>query len=384
MDPQRIYTYATPGTRIFGPGSLNRLPKVLAGQTKPMVVTDQGLVKAGIVDKVVAVLDGAGLKSAVYDQVPPDPPFESIDQAAELYAAEGCDCILALGGGSPMDAAKGLAVKVSHGDDLRDYCKSKSISQKLPPLVAIPTTAGTGSEVTFVAVISDTQDKVKRMLRGVQLVPQTSILDPLLLAGLPPAIAAETGADALSHALEGLATRFAQPLSEAQGLQAVRLISEHLRALVADPSNVEAAGNMLLASTLASMCWAGVGLGLVHALAHPLGAHHHVSHGKACALYLPHVMDFNLIACPRQYALAAQAMGQDIAGLSPLEAARMAPGAVEELLDDIGVAATYGELGVDFRLKEEMVKEVMEGPNRQTNPRVSDQGQIEALFNAPG
>ncbi len=384
MDAHRIYTYANPGTRIFGPGSLNRLPKVLGGQAKPMVVTDQGLVKAGIVQKVTDILDKAGIKFAVYDQTPPDPPIESIDQAAELYAAEGCDSILALGGGSPIDAAKGLAVKVSHGDDLLDYCINKPLSQPLPPLVAVPTTAGTGSEVTFVAVISDTKSKMKRMLRGMQLVPRTSILDPLLLAGLPPAIAAETGADALSHALEGLATRGRQPMAQAQGLQAVRLVFKHLRAMVADPSNVEAAGNMLLASTMGSMCWAGVGLGLVHALAHPLGAHFHVSHGKGCALYLPYVMDFNVMACPEVYAQAAQAMGEDTHGLPELEAAQLAVAAVEELFEDINMPATYEDLGLKFELKEEMVVEVMEGPNRQGNPRVSSREQIEALFNAPG
>jgi len=282
-----------------------------------------------------------------------------------------------------MDAAKGLAVKVSHGGDLLDYCKGKRITAKLPPLVAVPTTAGTGSEVTTVAVISDTKAKIKRMLAGIQLVPQTSILDPLLLAGLPPMIAAETGADALSHALEGLVTRAGQPLAEALALEAIRLIAGNLRAMVADPSNVAAAGNMLLASSLASMCWTNAGLGLIHALAHPLGAHYHISHGKACALVMPQVMEFNLMACPDKYALAAQALGEDTYGLPVLEAGRAAPAAVEELLDDIGLPATYEELGVKFELKEEMMEEVLSGPNRKSNPRVSDRSQIEELFKTP-
>lgn len=233
------------------------------------------------------------------------------------------------------------------------------------------------------AVISDTKDKIKRMLVGSQLVPRTSILDPLLLAGLPPHIAAETGADALSHALEGLVTRANQPLADALALHAIRLIAGHLRPMVADPSNVDAAGNMLLASTLASMCWTAAGLGLVHALAHPLGAHFHVSHGKACALFLPYVMEFNLLACPDKYALAAQAMGEDTFGLPTLEAARSAPAAVEELFEDIGLAATYEDLGLKFELKEEMVTEVLSVRTHKANPRVSDQKQVRDLFNAP-
>ncbi len=384
MDPHRIYMHTNPGTRIFGPGSIKKLPKVLGKKAVPLIVTDQGLVKAGIVEEVAGVLESSGLRFAIFDRTPPDPPSETIDEATEIYRAEGCDAILALGGGSPMDAAKGLAVNVSHDGDLLDYCMGKAVTNELPPLVAVPTTAGTGSEVTTVAVISDTKGKVKRMLMGVQLVPRTSILDPLLLAGLPPAIAAETGADALSHALEGLVTRANQPFSEALALQAIRLISENLRTMVADPSNIAAAGNMLLASSLASMAWTNAGLGLVHALAHPLGAHFHVSHGKACALFLPQVMEFNLLACPEKYALAARAMGEDTFGQPILEAARSAPAAVEELLDDINLPATYEELGIEFELNEEMVEEVMSGPNRKANPRVSDRARVEALFNAPG
>ncbi len=384
MDPNRIYTHTNPGTRIFGPGSLKRLPRVLAKGARPLLVTDKGLVRAGIVGKVAEVLEGAGIPVTVFDETPPDPPSEAIDRAAQLYVTEGCDTILALGGGSPMDAAKGLAVKVSHEGDVLDYCRGKAISRELPPLVAIPTTAGTGSEVTTVAVISDTKGKIKRMLVGSGLVPKVAILDPLLLAGLPPHIAAETGADALSHALEGLVTRAAQPLADALALHAIRLIAGNLRTMVADPSNVTAAGNMLLASTLASMCWTTAGLGLVHALAHPLGAHYHVSHGKACGLFLPLVMDFNLLACPDKYALAAQALGEDTFGLPSLEAARSAISAVEELFDDIGLPATYEELELEFELKEEMVEEVLSVPTRKANPRVSNREQIRDLFNAPG
>ena len=378
-----IYQHSNPGLRIFGPGALNRLGKVLKGRAKPLIITDQGVVKAGLLDRLTTILEEAGLAMALYDRTEPDPPISQAEEAAGVFKEEGCDSILALGGGSPMDLAKAVGVLAVNPGDLREYAAGKRIGSPPPTFVAVPTTAGTGSEVTGVTVISDPERKTKMIIRGPGMIPQTSILDPLLLAKLPPRIAAETGADALSHALEGLVSAFAQPISDALALHAVRLINRNLRPMVADPADQEAAGQMLLASCLASMSWANAGLGLVHAMAHTLGAHFHVSHGKACALYLPVVMEFNAIACPDKYTAVAADMDQDILGLPPYEAAKLAAEAVRELSLDVDLPATYDELGVSFELKEEMVEEVLSVPTRQANPRRSSREEVIALFEAP-
>ncbi len=383
MSLPSFFMHSNPGAIQFGPGSVKRLPKIMAGCKKVLLVTDQGLVKAGILDRITSVLDEAAMAYEVYDGTPPDPPVECVEEAGELYSKKGCDGVLALGGGSPMDAAKGVIVRVSHEGDLLDYTKGKALTNPMPLLVAVPTTAGTGSEMTTVAVISDTKGKMKRFLRGSELVPKFSVLDPNLLSRLPWHIAAETGADALTHAIEGYVTKGAQPVSDALCLQAIRLVSRWLRPMVADPGNTEAAGNMLLASSLASMGWTNAGLGLVHALAHPLGAHYHVSHGKACGLYLPYVMRFNLLARPEKFTEIAAALDEDVSGLIPQQACHLAPEAVEMLFEDIGVPLSYDDLGLDFELKPEMTEEVLSVPTHKANPRRSTKEQVEELFKAP-
>lgn len=383
MNLWSVFQHLNPGKIVCGPDSVKQLPELLPAQDKALLVSDPGVKAAGIVAKVEEALQKASIAYVIYDKVQPDAPIPQIQEAAALYREQGCGSIIAVGGGSPMDAAKAVGVAVSQPGELLEYASGRVLEEPLPFLAAVPTTAGTGSEVTFAAVIADTAGTRKRIIRNPALVPRVSVLDPLLLAGLPSAIAAETGADALSHALEGLATRGAQPVSDALVLHAIHLIFKYLRPMVADPSNLEAASHMLLASALASMGWTNVGLGLVHSLAHPLGAHFHVSHGKACALYLPYIMQFNVLAAAPKYRLAAMAMGENVTGLNDYEAAETAVGAVSELLDDVGLAQTYEELGVDFSIRPGVVEEILSVPTRAANPRVSTQQQIEELLGAP-
>ena len=384
MNPFQVYSHLNPGRLLFGQGSLAQMQDYLPSKAKTLVVTDQGVSAAGLAAKAVEQLERLGLEYVVFDQVSQDAPLDQIDQAAELYRSEGCGALMAIGGGSPMDAAKAVGVGVSQPGAVREYATGRVIEAPLPPFTAIPTTAGTGSEVTYSAVISDNQTTRKIVIRNQALVPQLAVLDPALLAGLPPRIAAETGADALSHAMEGLVTRNAQPASDALVLHAIRLIAANLRPMVGDPGNPTAAANMLLASTLASMGWTNVGLGLTHSLAHPLGAHYHVGHGAACALYLPYVMEFNILAAAPKYRLAAEAMGEDVHGLTDLEAARVALEAMRELFDDVGLAMSYQELGIsDFQVREGVLEEILSVPTHDANPRVSGPGEVMALLQAP-
>lgn len=383
MTALQAFQYFNPCRLVFGAGSLKRLGKAYSKDDKPLIVTDPGVAKAGLADKVRQTLDEAGIPCAMYDATEPDPPISQVREGTKLYQDEGCSGLIALGGGSSMDNAKAIGACVSSGLDVLEFTGGKPVTTPLPNFTAIPTTAGTGSEVTAVSVISDPDNVIKLVIRGLPQIAKTAILDPTLLASLPPRIAAETGADALTHAVEAVVGNGSHPMAQALGLGAIRMIGQNLRAMTADPSNQEAAGQMLTASTMAGLAFGSAGLGLVHALAHPIGAHYHISHGQTCGMFLPRVMEFNLIGAPDRFALIAQALGEDIGGLTEMEAAKAAVAAVMDLLEDIGFRLSYSELGVDFKLKNEMVEEVLGGLNRKNNPRRSERGDIEALFNSP-
>jgi len=383
MNPWRIYQHSNPGKLIFGPNSLTQLTNELSSKEIPLVITDKGVLNAGILEKLIAVLNGAGIRYHVFDGIVPDPPFEVIEEGASVYLDKGCTMVIGLGGGSCIDGAKAVALKVSQKGDLKEYAMGKLIEGTLIPVYAIPTTAGTGSEVTGVAVITDREDKMKRVLRGTQFIPKTVILDPELLASLPSKIAAETGADALSHAVESYVSFNSNVITEAFAISAIRLIARYLRKMVANPADIETAGQMLLGSCLAGLSFSNAGLGLVHSLAHPVGAYYHVSHGLSCALYLPIVMDFNLIACPEKFASIAEAMGEDVRSFSLQQAAKQAVIAVRNLFSDIGIPRNFSELGISFELHPKMVDNALAAVPTTLNPRKAGKDQISNLFNGP-
>jgi alcohol dehydrogenase class IV len=383
MNPWRVYQHWNPGKLIFGPNSLNQLTSELSLKEVPLIITDKGVLNAGILNKLTAVFDEAGIRYHVFDGIEPDPPFEIVEKAAAAYQENGCTLVIGLGGGSSIDGAKAVSLKVSQKGNLREYAMGKVIEGTIAPLYAIPTTAGTGSEVTGVAVITDRENTIKMVLRGMQLIPKTVILDPELLASIPPKVAAETGADALSHAVESYVSLNSNVITEAFALTAIRMISKYLRRMVADPGDIETAGQMLLASCIAGLSFSNAGLGLTHSLAHPLGAHFHVSHGLSCALYLPFVMDFNLPTCPEKYASIADAMGENVRQFSPYRAAKQAVFAVRELLADIGIPRTFLELGISFELNPKMVENALAAVPTGLNPRRADKDQISKLFKGP-
>lgn len=383
MDPWRIYQHWNPGKLIFGPNSLIELTKELSPKEVPLIVTDKGVINAGILQKVTAVLDGIGIQYHVFDGIEPDPPFEIIEKARAVYQEKGCTMVIGLGGGSSIDGAKAVSLIVSQKGSLREYGAGKPIEGMLAPIYAIPTTAGTGSEVTGVAVITDRDNKIKMVIRGMQLIPRNVILDPELLASIPPRVAAETGADALAHAVESYVSLNSNVITEAFALSAIRLIARYLRRMVANPGNIETSGQMLLASCLAGLSFSNAGLGLVHSLAHPVGAYYHLSHGLSCALYLPVVMDFNLPSCTEKFASIADAMGEDVRHLSLHRAAKQAIFAVRDLLSEIGIPKTFSELGISFELHPKMVEDAFAAAPTKANPRRADRDQISKLFKVP-
>lgn len=384
MNLQRVYMQNNPGRLVFGPKSVNELANELPMNAVPLVVTDKGVSKSGILKRVTDVLEGAGVRHQVFDGIEPDPPVQVIEKAAALYRKNKCTMVIGVGGGSSIDGAKSISLMVSHPGDIGEYSRGKVLSGPVAPIYAIPTTAGTGSEVTGLSVITDPVNKVKMVLRGVPyLIPKCVFLDPELLAFIPPRVAAETGGDALTHAIECYVSQNTTVVTEGLALNAITLIGKYLRRFVGNAADVEAAEHMQLGCYLAGFAFSNGGLGLVHSIAHPVGAHFHLSHGAACSLYLPVVMDFNRLTCPEKFAAIAAALGEDVSGMTPRQAAREAVRAVRELFADIGVALTFAELGVKFKLNPQMVEQAMTAVPTQVNPRRPSEAQIKSLFNAP-
>ncbi|MCX5819836.1 MAG: iron-containing alcohol dehydrogenase [Deltaproteobacteria bacterium] len=384
MNLQRVYMQNNPGRLVFGPGSVKELANEIPANAIPLVVTDKGVSKSGILKKVTDVLEGAGIPHHIFDGIEPDPPVQVIEKAAALYRKHKCTMVIGVGGGSSIDGAKSTSLMVSYPGDIGEYSRGKLLPGPVAPIYAIPTTAGTGSEVTGLSIITDPINKVKMVLRGVpHLIPKCVFLDPELLAFIPPRVAAETGGDALTHAVECYVSQNTTVVTEGLALSAITLIGKYLRRFVGNPADMEAAEHMQLGCYLAGFAFSNGGLGLVHSIAHPVGAHYHLSHGAACSLYLPVVMEFNLLTCPEKFSSIATALGENVNGMTARRAAKESVKAVRELFTDIGVALTFAELGVKFKLLPKMVAEAMAAVPTQVNPRRPSEAQITNLFNAP-
>lgn len=290
------FEFHCPTKIICGKNALHKLPVKMADRkvTKPLIVTDKNLVALGIAERVFAPLKEADIPYVVYDQVPPDSSLTVVNEVAELYRTQGCDGWIALGGGSAIDTAKGAAAAVSVGEkDFTGLQGSEILQDDLDTLIAIPTTAGTGSEVTLVAVVADTQNHAKLSYTSYRLVPHLAFLDPQLTASLPPKLTATTGIDALTHAIEAFTSIQKNPISDALALQAIRLISENLAHSCAEPNDLDARTNLALGSLLAGASFSNAMVGIVHAIGHSLGGLCRIPHGQAMMLLLPHCVHFN-------------------------------------------------------------------------------------------
>ena len=303
---------------------------------KVLVVTDAGLVQAGIVARVTTALDAAGVPWSVYSGVEPDPTFAQVRQGLEQFGTEGCDAVLAVGGGSSMDAAKIIAAAATNGGDPRKLEGMMKVKEPTVPFAAIPTTAGTGSEVTVAAVISETDTHTKRFFADPKLLPDRTALDPTLMAGLPPAITAATGMDALTHAVESYIARTSRPQTERWAEAAVRLIFDNLPEAYANGGNLEARKAMALASYYAGLAFTRTSVGYVHAIAHTFGAFYRTPHGLANAVALPHVLEFSKPDALGR--LAALGRVIDAPGTTDAERADAFIAAVRSLMEKVGIS----------------------------------------------
>jgi len=380
LDTATLKAFAVYPRIVFGEGAAREAGKELAalGAHKVLVVSDQGLVRAGIVQPICGVLEAAGLAHAAFTDVEPNPSVETVEKCLAIYQAQGCDALLAIGGGSPMDTAKATGILATNGGNIRDYEGIGKVRKPLPPFVAIPTTVGTGSEATIFDVITDVQRRFKMTIGSPFLPPKVALLDPLMVANLPPDLVASTGMDALTHAIESYTSKLSHPFSEALALYAVELIATNLRAAV--QGNKTARGILLYASTLAGMAFNSTRLGNCHALTHPLGGTCGVPHGVANAIMLPYVMAFNLPYAQARLARLAQAMGEKVEGLTQEQAAQAAVAAVKRLAADVGIPSHLRDVGVTADAIPKMAADALQSGNIAVNPRPTTLDDLVTLY----
>ena len=327
--------FRSPPTIIYGKGTVTSVGEQAArfGKKAVLVCGKGSLRKSGVLDIIVSSLEKAGVSCAVYDRVGSDPTTSDVDDGAAFAKENGCDVIVAAGGGSPLDAAKGIGMLLTNGGKVTDYEKTAPEKESLP-IIAIPTTAGTGSEATRYSVITDTDRNIKMLLSTDGIIPKVAILDFAITKSLPPFMTAATGMDALTHAIESYINVNASPMTKMYSLEAIRLISKSLIPAVLDGRNEQAREDMLLAALYAGIAICSAPTALVHSMSRPLGAWFHIPHGLANAMLLSTVMEYNRPSCPEKFRDIAIAMGENVEGLSVREASIAAVEAIAEIADE--------------------------------------------------
>ena len=333
---------------VFGNGTFEKLADYIreTGGRKPLIVLDKKLSRSGFKQKVSDILERGSLKGVFFDRVDPEPALELADEGTEAARKGKCDLVVGIGGGSAMDVAKAVAALIPNSGKAQDYLGLNKVPGPGLPTVMVPTTAGTGSEVTFTAVFLRKNLNKKEGMNSPHLYPSLALLDPVLTLTLPPGPTAATGIDALCHAIESYTSVNASPMSEMVSLEAILLISENLRTCVHNGGNLEAREKMLLGSLYAGLGLANAGVGAAHSLSYPLGGKYGVSHGIANTLMLPRVMEFNVPAAQEKFAAIAEVMGEVVEDLPLREAAYLAVDAVESLIEDCGIFTSMSSLGV--------------------------------------
>lgn len=383
---ENSFQFRLPGLLLSGPGSSRRFGPELVklGIRKPLIVTDPRIVQSGILERVVAGLKEADLSVGVFDEVTADPPVHLVMAAAEAFQRTGTDALIGLGGGSSIDVAKAAAVIATNGGNPVDYkAPFEDFPSPPPPLIAVPTTAGTGSEVGSAAVITDLERKEKFVIKSLTLTARLAVLDPELLAGLPVQVAAQTSLDALSHIVESFVSRRRTPLTESIALEAARRWGANLRAYLDDRSDPKAANHMIHASCMAGMSMSNAGLGLVHALAHPFGAVTHIPHGAVCAMFMPPVIRYNEAEVADRYIrlaeILAPALWPDGDVPEPLTPAALAEG-IATLADRVGIPRRLSEIERSAVLPERTLESILLAIQCQTNPRPVDREIVRQIW----
>ncbi len=367
---------------IFGKGSINQVGECCTrlGASRVFLVADQGVMQYGWIEKALFFLEHVGLDYQLWSDFSANPRDYEVEKGAMLYTETGCDAVLAIGGGSAIDAAKAVATLSTNHGKIQDYEGIDLINKPLPPLIVVPSTAGSGSEVSQFSIIADSSRKIKMTIISKSLVPDIAISDPLILSTVNSKLTTSTGMEALSHAIEAFLSLASTDLTDVHALHAIKLISANLRASVASQVNEEAKVAMAKASLQAGLAFSNAVLGLVHAMSHQVGGLLDFPIGEISAILLPYVMRFNLVSSMDKYIEIAKAMGAKVDRMTPREAAEKAISMVEELARDVKIPSGLAELGLPEEVIPELSKNAVKDACFITNPRDADVEDIAEIF----
>ena len=379
---EKVDGFFIPNVTLIGVGAAKAIPEriVYLNATKPLLVTDKGIVHTGILKQITDILDEAAMEYAIYDETVPNPTDLNVAAGVELYKKEECDSLISIGGGSSHDCAKGIGLVAANGGQIADFEGVDKSSKPMIPLMAINTTAGTASEITRFCIITDTSRKVKMAIVDWRVTPQIAINDPELMKGMPPSLTASTGMDALTHAIEAYVSTDANPLTDAAAIMAIKMISHYLPKAVANGNYMKARDKMAYAQYLAGIAFNNASLGYVHAMAHQLGGFYNLPHGVCNAILLPYVESYNLIGNMNRFRDVAQAMGVQVEGISVTCAAEKAIEAIKKLSRQLEIPTDLKQLGVreeDFGIMADNAKKDV---CQLTNPRTATREQVIEIY----
>lgn len=377
----RSFTFKVPQNVVFGRGALKQLPDILQTENAASVflVADKGLQQVGLVDKTKAILAEKGITCQEFIDLSVNPTVGNVETATEAFKASGCKSIVALGGGGPMDVAKSVAILVTYGGKITDYAGLGKVPGPVLPLIAIPTTAGTGSEVTASSVITDEKTHFKMAIISYNICPTYALLDPELVMTVPRSVAAACGVDAFIHAMEAYVSKTSSPFTDAMGEHAMRMIGGNIRRYVASRDDEEAASNMLVGSMLAGLAFAWGKLGNIHAMSHPVSGFFHVPHGVANAILMPVIVEYNALADQGRYRVIYDSITQG-AKADEYFIPEMLVEELRNLNRELGIPEKLSDVGVTEDKIGVMAIDAMKSVNVVVNPRQTTIQDIEALY----
>ena len=381
-----VHRFILNETSFFGPGARKELPEAIKrlGKSKVLIVTDKGLLQFGVAKMVTDVLDETGIEYEIFSDVKPNPTVSNVKAGIDAFKNAEADILVAIGGGSSIDTAKAIGIVIANPEfsDIVSLEGCAPTQNKSVPIIALPTTAGTAAETTINYVIIDEEKQKKMVCVDPNDIPAVAIIDAELMYSLPKSLTAATGMDALTHAIEGYITQGAWELSDMFEIEAIRMISRYLPVAVEDPQNPEGRNGMAVAQYVAGMAFSNVGLGLVHGMAHPLGALFDIPHGVANAVLLPTVMEFNMPYCIAKYRKIAEAMGVDTSSMNDNEAAQAACDAVKQLSQKVGIPATLTALGIKAENIPALTEQAINDVCTPGNPRQVTAEEVEKIYHS--
>ncbi len=381
----RVILFRTTPRIVMGPGAINQIAEEVRqlNAKKVLFVTDKGVIKAGLLKPAQETLERSGIHHALFDAVEPDPRYEIVAQCVDRLREVRADLLIGFGGGSPIDIAKSAAVMATNEASIAEYFGIDMIPKPGLPTIMVPTTAGTGSEVTPIVILSDEGEKLKKGIVSPYLFPSVALLDPQLTVRLPPDITAATGMDALIHAMEAYTSVHASGITDMLAFRAMELLYHNIRTAYANGNNMEARSSMMEGSLLAGMAFANAGVTAVHAFAYPIGAEFHIPHGIANTLMLPHVMRFNLMGDVSKFADISEAFDLSVEDIEDLRAAEMGVEAIERLAEDLRVPKHLSGFGITEKDLPMLADGVMKVTRLlANNPRIMTLKDAEEIYRA--